>query len=192
MSPKLLNILLVMAPVVLYMMVLKPLTTGTGTFWSPEMSIKDLQRVNAEYSAALSNTTVIENGIEAIHKDYLKIDTNILNKNAQMLSEQIDEARLRNEIVTIATKQGIAIDALDVVKDKRGSKIADFYSITFSLRSRYPAFKRLLEEYEKSTRFYHIESLSITRQKDDDETTLSLSDKDILSIQIKFRVHQAR
>lgn len=192
MSPKLLNILLVIAPVVLYMVLIKPFVTGTGTFWVPEMSIKDLQRVNAEYSAALSNTTVIENGIEAIHKDYLKIDTNILNKNAQMLPDQIDEARLRNEIVAIATKQGIAIDSLDVVKDKRGTKTADFYSITFSLRSRYPAFKKLLEEYEKSTRFYHIESLSISRQKDVDEATTSLSDKDILSIQIKFRVHQAR
>ncbi len=192
MSPKLLNILLVIAPVVLYMVLIKPLVTGTGTLWVPEMSIKDLQRVNAEYSAALSNTTLIENGIESIHKDYLKIDANILNKNAQMFPDQIDEARLRNEIVTIATKQGIAIDALDVVKDKRGTKTADFYTITFNIRSRYPAFKKLLEEYEKSTRFYHIESLSISRQKDVDEATTSLSDKDILSIQIKFRVHQAR
>lgn len=192
MSPKLLNILLIVAPVVLYMVLIKPLLSGTGTFWAPEMSIKDLQRVNAEYSAALSNTAIIENGIEAIHKDYLKIDTNILNKNAQLLPKQLDEARLRNEVVSIATKQGIAIDSLEVIKDKRGTKSADFYTVSFSLKSRYPAFKKLLEEYEKSTRFYHIESLSISRQKEDQESGAVLSDKDILTILIKFKVHQAR
>lgn len=191
MSPKLLNILLVMAPVVLYMALIKPLITGVGTFWSPEMPIAELQRVNAEYSAALSNTEVIERDIAAIYKDYTALKPEILEKNSQMLPEKLDEAKIRNEIVAIATKQGIAIDALDVVRDKKGSKLADFYTISFSLRSRYPAFKRLLEEYDKSIRFYHIDSLSIARQKDDDETQ-ALSDKDILSIQVKFRVHQAR
>lgn len=192
MSPKLLNILIVIAPVVLYMTLIKPLSTGVGTFWSPEMSIADLQRVNAQYSAALSNTKVIENGIEAIYKEYTKIDPQILEKNKQMLSEQLDEAKLRNEIVAIASKQGVAIESLEVVKDKRGSKTGDFYSISFSLRSRYPAFKRLLEEYDKSTRFYHIDSLFISRQKVDEDTEVSLSDKDILNIQVKFRVYQAR
>ncbi len=192
MSPKLLNILLIVAPIVLYMVLIKPLVTGVGTFWYPEMSIQALQRVDAEYSAALSNTEVIEKGIGAIYKDYTDLKPEVINKNAQLLSDKIDEAKLRSEIVAIATKQGLAIDSLNVTKDRRGSKAADFYVIEFGLRSRYPAFKKLLEEYDKSTRFYHIDSLSLARQKEDDQSTQSLSDRDILTIQVKFRVHQAR
>jgi hypothetical protein len=192
MSPKLLNILLIIAPVVLYLMVIKPLVTGEGDLWSPEMSIPVLQRVNSDYSNALNNISSIQEGLESIYKDYQKVNVDILNKNAQLFSSELDEAKIRNEVVAIAAKQGIAIDSLSVLKDNRGAKIADFYSVTFTLRSRYPAFKKMLEEYDKSTRFYHIDSLSITRRKVEEGAQSSLIDKDMLDIQVKFRVHQAK
>ncbi len=194
MSPKLLNILLVMLPVVIYVTVIDPLNTGVGTIWSPENSISTLQSLNEQYTVALDNTDMIEKGVEAVYRDYKKIDPDVLIKNDYMLSNSVDVAKIRNEVVDIASKQGIAIDGLEVVKDRKGGKIAEFYLVTFSLKSRYLPFKKLLEEFDKNMRFYTIESLSVARQKIDqnsrDQKNIDI-DKDALNIQVRFRVYQA-
>lgn len=189
MSPKILTILFLITPFVLYTAVINPFITGVGTVWSPESSIESLQVANAEYSAAISNTEAIKAKFKEVHDDYLKIDPEVLKKNKVMLPTDISEANLRNEVIAIASKEGIALNGLEVKKDSRGFRIAEYYLVNFNLNAKYPAFKKLLTEYEKSTRFYHIDLLSISRPAEVQGVEKSISEKDILSIQVRFRVH---
>lgn len=193
MSPKLFTIFLIIVPVVLYMIVIKPLLTGVGPIWSPNSSIESLQQTNMQYSAALQNTELIKSNIKTLHDDYTKINSDILEKNAVMLPASLDEAKLRNEVTAIANKQGIAIENLQVKKDNnRNTKIADYLIISFGFKAGYPALKLLLTEFDKSKRFYHVDSLTISRPKVEENKTKVVSDSDILNVQLSFRVYQSK
>ncbi|MEN9552197.1 MAG: hypothetical protein RI935_574 [Candidatus Parcubacteria bacterium] len=193
MSPKLLTILFILTPVVLYTAVLKPMYVGEGVVWTPENTIPALQTVIDEHDSTLANIDTVVRDITKLNSDYEKLDQAVLAQNNYMLGTGIDVARLRAEVVSIASKQGVAIEGLEVAKDRRGAKNADFYNVSFSVKARYPAFKNLIAAYERNMRFYTIDSLSIARQKEEATVTGTNNlDKDALNISVKFRVYQLR
>lgn len=198
MSPKLLNILLVLIPVVLYLGYLSPMYTGdSGLIWTPEKSIAGLKSSNLHYAEALSQVGIVEREANSVSKEYSSIDPALIATTSKLLPDDIDSVKLRNEIIAIANKSGVAIPALTVVPEAHPSspKLGS-YKINFSIRSKYPAFKELMESYEKSTRLYVIENLIIKRateqeirenaQKENKINTIDM--EETLNISITFRV----
>jgi hypothetical protein len=195
MSPKILNILLAALIVVLYMFVIDPLYSGTGTLWVPEASLSNLKTLDGQYDATLAQISTVQDGVNSLAKDYSKITDADKEKVSTMLSDRIDEVKLRNEVIHIANGAGVAIDNLDVQKGRVAFKGYQYYIVSFGLQSRYIPFKKLMEAYDRNLRFYNLDNIGLTRKKEDSaalDPTKALTDKDMLSIQVNFRVYQMK
>ncbi|MBP6888729.1 MAG: hypothetical protein KBC21_03420 [Candidatus Pacebacteria bacterium] len=191
MSPKLLNILLVALPSVLYFGYLAPSYTGEeGLVWTPEKSIKTLQVENVQYANTLSQIDIIKGAAENLNKDYLSFDNDVKEKLTTMLPDAVDPVKIRNEVIIIAAKSGMAVEGLKVEKDAKGDKGINFYKVSFSVRGKYAAFKTLMENYEKNKRFFSLEQAMISRpvleEKGQEKKD---TQEDILDFSVTFRVY---
>jgi hypothetical protein len=192
MSPKLLNIVLVLIPAILYNFVYLPLTTGVDSVvMSPKASIRTLQDTNVQYANTLSLLGKIQTDIKKINDDYKSLDPATTSKVLIMLPDSIDTLKLRREVIAIADSAGIAIKEVSVKEDKGNSATLGAYIVEFSVKARYKNVKLLLEEYEKNLRLYTIESLRIARQ---DTKTLKAEelqnlDRESLMVTIAYKVN---
>lgn len=188
MSPKLLNILLIALPAVLFYGYLMPYYTGEGGLvWTPEKSIKTLQVENVLFANTLKQTGIIKDAAEKFEKDYNSFDADTKQKISTMLPDTIDPVKLRNEVINIAAKTGVAISGLKVEKDPKGEGGLNFYKVTFGVKTRYPTFKTLVESYERNKRFFLLDMATISRPKSDDEE--KEIQEDVLDSTVTFRVY---
>mgnify|MGYP003489994399 FL=1 len=194
MSSKLLSLLLLVITVALYMLVISPVYSGEGNIWAPSSGISNLKSLNKQYTSTLVQIDTIERGAEALYKDYTNLNPEVLSKMNILLSDSVDQVKLRNEVVTIASRSGLALEELEVKKERLPYKGLDVYLVTFSLKARYPVFKRFITDIDKNMRFYNLESIILERQpeRETEDQRSSLTDKDILNIQVKFRVYQIK
>ncbi len=194
MSSKLLSLLLVVITAALYMLVISPVYSGEGNIWAPSSGISNLKSLNKQYTSTLVQIDTIERGAEALYKDYTNLNPEVLSKMNILLSDSVDQVKLRNEVVTIASRSGLALEELEVKKERLPYKGLDVYLVTFSLKARYPVFKRFITDIDKNMRFYNLESIILERQpeRETEDQRSSLTDKDILNIQVKFRVYQIK
>ena len=194
MSSKLLSLLLLVITAALYMLVISPVYSGEGNIWAPSSGISNLKSLNKQYTSTLVQIDTIERGAEALYKDYTNLNPEVLSKINILLSDSVDQVKLRNEVVTIASRSGLALEELEVKKERLPYKGLDVYLVTFSLKARYPVFKRFITDIDKNMRFYNLESIILERQpeRETEDQRSSLTDKDILNIQVKFRVYQIK
>ncbi len=190
MSPKLLNILLIVTSAVLYIGYLKPMYTGTpGIVWTPEKSLSALKNENVQYANAINQIELIRREAEKINKEYEAIDKEVVTKAELFLPNAIDPLKLRNDVISIASKSGIAISGLTVTQDTRDS----FYKVSFAMKTRYSLFKNFIQNYEKSTRVFSLSVLTIARFKDEENKNLTLSEiednEGKLNIRVESRVY---
>lgn len=195
MSPKLLNILLILLPAFLYFGYLNPMYNGVpGFIWSPEFSITALQSQNVQYKDALQQISLIETEIGKINSQYKKITDEEKLRATMLLPDKIDPIKLRNEVVSIANKKGIAISGLQVVNSCQGAldKSLGCYLVTLTVHSRYPVLKELIEAYEKSLRLFVVSNVLISKptKKDSQGSAVGQEeDKEALDSNMSFRVY---
>lgn len=190
MSPKLLNILLILTPLVLYFGYIDPMYTGQpGIVWTPEASIGTLQIKNIQYESTFGKLVSIEDGIKKVSKSYNDVDINLRSKAELMLPDSVDTIKLRNEVIMIGNKVGVALQSVKVdVDQKQNSKALGAYVVGFSLKSNYSTFKSFMELYEKNMRFYVLDSVTIKHHEKKDEADTE-DDKDMLSVTILSKVY---
>jgi hypothetical protein len=194
MSPKLLNILLVLIPVVLYFGYLDPVYTGQpGIIFTPEANITSLQSTNVQYADALNQIALVQSEIEKVNKDYNAIDPAIKNKVTILLPDTIDVVKLRNEVMTIANKSGVAIYGLSVKNNPRNrDPDLDQYTVNFSMKAHYSDIKGLLANFEKNMRLYVIDSVRINRPEKRAGDAPSLDDGETLTGTVSFNVYSLK
>lgn len=193
MSPKLFNILLVLIPVIVYYGVFDPLYNGNpGLVWTPESSISGLQAKNVQYTNTYNLISKVGKDIKKINDDYVAIPETTTATVTQMLPDEIDPIRLRNEVINIADKTGVPISTVKISEDNRVSVPGvGAYTITFDVKARYSDIKNLLVGYEKNTRFYNIDSLRISRieTKGLSPQELLVFDKEALLATVSYKVY---
>lgn len=195
MSPKLFNFLLVILPVVIYFGYLNPAYTGQpGLVWTPALSVTALKSQNVQYANTINQINLIEKGVMDLNKDYLAIDEATKERMEIMLPDTIDQIKLRNELIQIAAKSNVALQALKVERDLKGDKNMNFYTVSFALKARYPVFKKFMDSYESNMRFFILESASIQRQErnENDPSAAPIDDEEALIINITSRVYYMR
>ncbi len=191
MSPKLLNILLVLVPAMLYNFVYLPLTTGTpSVLLAPSASIRGLQTKNVQYANTLNLVTDIQTNIKKINDDYKAVSPATTTIVETMLPDTIDQLKLRKEVIAIADAAGVGLKEVKIREDRSSTAVGS-YIIDFTFKARYKNAKLLLDEYEKNRRFYIINALNI---KKIDPKGLSVEelqniDKDALAITVSYRVN---
>lgn len=164
MSPKLFNILLIVASLVLYFYVVDPLYTGAdGVFWAPKDNVKSLKASGQPYTSTINGIPKIMRDAKNMSKEYEVFDEKAKNTIMIMVPTSVDEVKLLSEITEVANREGFALDGL-AVKDKK-----TYFTISFSVKTTYPRFKTLMIAYEKSMRLIALDSVSFNPVKDETE-----------------------
>ena len=192
MSPKLLNILLILALVVMYYGLFEPMYTGQpGIVWSPESSIAELQLKNVQYTNAINLVSAAILGIKKINEDYKAVPVATITKVEAMLPDVIDRFKLRNEVISIANNAGVAITGLSIAENGANTnQNIKSYIISFEVKARYALLKKLLQVYENNIRFYTIDSFTIgtADQKGLSPEDLLVFDKEALIAKVTYTV----
>lgn len=193
MSPKLLNILLVLITTALYFGYINPIYTGVpGLVWTPEKNIFILKAENVQYQNTLNQIDLVRVESEKLGKDYSAVDQNLKDKVFTMLPDSVDTVRLQNEVKTIANNAGVAIANLGVTPNNNRSSNPRIgsYTVTFLVHGKYAPTKRLIEAFEKNMRFYVIQSMAISKpNKKEGEQVSRLEDQDSLDTFLTFNVY---
>jgi hypothetical protein len=172
MSKNLLYLLLISASFALYFIAIKPLYTGAGGVMQPEKGIKDLRTLNSQYDDTLSRADALMNQAESMHAQYSRVTEEDKAKMAVMVPDSIDKVRLLSETLGIAMDAGFALNDLSYAESGGVLGGKGGISLSFSVKTTYPRFKVLMNNFEKSMRLFSIESVSFTApEKETDLTT---------------------
>ena len=149
-----------------------------------------LQSQNIQYTNAFDQVSLVEKEIEKINKDYLSVDSKVKDKALLLLPDSVDPIKLRSEVVSIANDAGVAISGLTVtVNGRQQAKEVGSYLVSFSTRSHYSVFKKMIEGFDKSTRFFVLESVSIQRPDSKEAGVAVIDDGETLNCLVTFRVY---
>lgn len=163
MSPKLLNILLILTSLVLYFYVIKPLYTGADSgIWSPgEESIQALTIRKERYKNTSKIVDDLVKKANKLKEEYDAFDPETLHNMSIMVPDSVNNLKLLSEITTIANRTGLTLDGLGV-KDKGGE-----YNISFNVMATYQEFKDFMAYYERSKRLLNLLSVNFTPLRDE-------------------------
>lgn len=165
MTPKLLNILLIIISGILYVYIVDPLYSGTASALFPESSsIKTLTDTRNAYDATLKEVPNIISNANKAKIQYEKISEDDRKKIMTMVPVSINDIKLMSELTNIGVESGVPIDGMGI-KDKG----AGIYSVSFSVTTTYTNFKKIISFWENSMRLFRLESVSFSPGKTEEE-----------------------
>lgn len=171
MTPKLLNILLIIISGVLYIYVVNPLYSGTDSFFfASGQDIKSLTTKLATYDATIAEVPNIIKKAKDAKDQYDKISEDDRKKILTMVPVSVNDIKLMSEITNIGTEALTPIDGMGV-KDKglaKNSKEGE-YSVSFTVLTTYTNFKKMMAYWESSMRLFRLQSVSFSPGKTEEE-----------------------
>ncbi len=162
MSPKLLNLLLIVFSFTLYYLVISPLYSGIGAIWQPEKSIAALKTLNAQYDQTLSQAEGLLKQADQLRKEYNALDASSKEKMLRMVPESVDPIRLLSEVDRIAAESGIGLASVSYADIPQATKFAGAYQLSMSVKTSYPKFKEFMRNYENSLRLFTLQSVNFS------------------------------
>ncbi len=164
MSPKLLNILLIVSSYVLYFYIAVPIYTGAvSILLTPgENNIKSLIEKKEKYVLANESIETLITEAKSIQGKYDAFDQATKDKIMIMIPESIDNIKLLSELTRIANENGITLDSLSV-KEKGGGE----YAVNLTMMATYSQFKEFITYYENSMRLLALQSVNFSPSKNE-------------------------
>jgi hypothetical protein len=163
MSKNLLNLLLIVTVFAMYYLVIHPFYSGTGGVWQPSTSIQSLQDMNTQYDVTLAQADSLYTQAQTLRAQYANISDEQKQKMQMMVPGSIDEIRLLDEVQGIGAQTGLYLDNLSY-SENGGGAVSSLGSagISFTIKTTYPKFKELMDNFEKSLRLFSIQNVSFS------------------------------
>lgn len=171
MSKNLLNLLLIVATVAVYMLAIKPLYTGQGGVIQPEKSIKDLSNLNSQYDNTLEKAGSLVDQANDLRSEYDAVSPEDRAKLAVMVPDKINKLQLLDEVGRIAEEAGFVLNELSYSEIGSSAPGRGSASISFSVKTNYVQFKKLMDTFEKSMRLFSIGNVEFNVPEKEDELT---------------------
>ncbi len=166
MTPKLLNILLLILSGFLYFYIIEPLYTGSESFiFTQGQDLKTLMNERDTYDKTIAEVPKLIDKAAKAKASYDKISDTDRHNIMVMVPVSVDNIKLMSELTNIGVESGIPIDGMGV-KDKSLGE----YSVSFSVMATYSDFKnKVMPYWEKSMRLFTLQSVSFAPGKTEDE-----------------------
>ncbi len=163
MSKNLLNLLLIVTVFAMYYLVISPIYTGVGGVWQPGESIQTLRDMNVQYDETLAQADGLYNQAQTLRAQYANISPDQKEKMEFMVPNSIDKIRLLDEVDGIGRETGLAFDSLAYSEGSANTSSGlGSAGISFAVKTSYPKFKELMDNFEKSLRLFSIQSVSFS------------------------------
>ena len=173
MSPKILNIFLIISSFVLYFYAIKPLYSGPSSFLvGPGNDVKSLISRRADYDKTIDVVSDVFKQADKARTQYESL-TDVDKKNIlTMVPVTVDEIKLMSEITNLAVISGIKMEGFGI-KDKGVNKKDNFgeYTVSFSFLGTYSDFKKSMVHWENSMRLFKVDAITFTPAASEDEVT---------------------
>lgn len=170
MSKNLLTLLLAVASFAVYYLAVGPIYNGTGGVWQPSASIQSLKVLNKQYDETLSQADTLLGQADQLRAQYMGLTEEQKSVMKIMVPDSIDKVRLLSEVSNVLLKSGFAPNDLSFA-DGVSSSSRGASAISFSVRTTYPKFKELMDDFEKSMRLFSVQSISFSSDKESDIST---------------------
>lgn len=171
MSPKLINILLILSSFALYYLVIGPLWTGVGPIWSPSQGISILTSKESQYKNTVNSADDLSKQGEKLKLQYNAIDDATKQKMSLMVPQKIDQVRLLSEVDNIANQSGVSLSNVSAVDVANVDKLKGSYNVSFNVKTTYTKFKEFMRNYENSLRLFTLESVVFSAPEKIDDFT---------------------
>ncbi|MEZ0208848.1 MAG: type 4a pilus biogenesis protein PilO [Candidatus Paceibacterota bacterium] len=164
MSKNLLNLLLIVTAFAVYYLVINPLYTGVGSVWQPSSSIKSLKDMNVQYDTTLAQADGLYNQAQTLKAQYTNISPTQKEKMELMVPNSIDKIRLLDEVQGVGKERGLYLENLSYSEGGTniGALTLGSVGVSFTVKTSYPKFKELMDDFEKSLRLFSIQSVSFS------------------------------
>lgn len=162
MSKNLLTLLLIMSTFAIYYLVINPLYKGVGGVWQPAESIQKLKTLNAQYDETLAQADDLYAQAETLRSQYTRISNDQKEKMSVMVPDSIDKVRLLSEVQNIINQSNLRADELAYSEGSSATPGRGVAGISFSVKTTYPRFKELMDNFEKSMRLFSIQSVNFS------------------------------
>ena len=160
MSPKLINILLIVSSAALYYIFIGPIWSGVGSILAPERGgVKTLIATEAKYKDTLSKADDLFKQGNELSSQYKAVKDTDKQKMLLMVPEKIEKIRLLSEMDKIANLTGMSLANVFVLEEVSTDKLKGAYAISFSVKTTYSNFKKFMRNYENSLRLFTLESV---------------------------------
>lgn len=164
MSPKLLNILLIISSWALYNYIVSPLYFGEDSFiFAAGQDINSLVEKRNTYDKTIAAVPEIINQAKAVKGNYDNLSEEDKKKILVMVPVSVNDIKLMSELTNIGVESGIPLEGMGI-KDKGGT-----YSVSFSVMTTYANFKKIITYWENSMRLFTLQSVSFNPGKTEDE-----------------------
>jgi hypothetical protein len=162
MSKNLLNLLLIVTVFAMYYLVINPLYNGTGGVWQPAESIQVLRTANVQYDETLAQADNLFNQAQTLRAQYANISPEQKARMELMVPSSVDKIRLLDEVEAIGEETGVALDNLSYSEGATGPSGLGSAGVSFIVKTNYPTFKELMDNFEKSLRLFSVQNVSFT------------------------------
>jgi hypothetical protein len=162
MSKNLLNLLLIVTVFAVYYLVIGPMYKGTGGVWQPTESIPQLKSMNAQYDVTLAQADTLYNQAQTLRAQYANVSAEQKQKMELMVPNSIDKIRLLDEVDAIGKETGLALDSLSYAEGASATAALSAASVSFIVKTNYPKFKELMDNFEKSLRLYSVQTVTFS------------------------------
>lgn len=171
MSKNLLNLLLIVTVFAMYYLAIGPLYNGTGGVWQPAESIPQLRAMNAQYDTTLAQADALYNQAQTLRAQYANVSPEQKQKMELMVPNSIDKIRLLDEVDAIAKETGLALDSLSYSEGASASTALGAAGVSFIVKTNYPKFKELMDNFEKSLRLYSVQTVTFASPSKEGDLT---------------------
>jgi hypothetical protein len=162
MSKSLLNLLLIVTIAAAYYLVINPLYTGSGGVWQPAQSVQSLRELDTQYDVTLAQADTLYSEAQTLQAQYANVSDDQKQKMSVMVPDSVDKIRLLDEVSGIAAQAGLTFENLAYSEGTVAPSGLGSAGISFTVKTTYPKFKELMDDFEKSLRLYSIQSVSFS------------------------------
>jgi hypothetical protein len=165
MSPKLLNILLLLISGVLYGYVITPLYYGDESlFFDSGNGITILKQKLAVYDKTIAEVPNIFKKAQEAQQQYDAISPEDRKKILTMVPVEVNDIKLYSELTNIGIDSGVPLDDMGI-KDKGNGE----YTVSFSVTTNYNTFKKVMKTWENSMRLFRLNTITFNPGKTEED-----------------------
>lgn len=160
MSKSLLNLLLIVASFAVYYLIIGPVYSGVGGVWQPADNVASLKSLSKQYDETLTQAQTLSSQADTLRAEYARVTDEQKAAMQIMVPDSIDKVRLLSEVHSIIQQSGFAPQELAYSEGSAASNGRGSAAVSFSVKTTYPQFKRLMDNFEKSKRLFSIQNVT--------------------------------
>lgn len=180
MSPKLINLLLIVGSFALYYVIISPLYSGELRVINLGQGVSSLRSTYINSTRTLDQVKSLEAEAKTLQAKYAGIKEESKRQMDVMVPSSVDPVRLVSEVSNIANQTGLSLNDVSYSENTNIGVGKGAYIVSFSVKTTYQSFKELMRNFETSLRLFNVLATNFA---------VSQTDSALINYQVKLETY---